>query len=75
MPNYVSITSDKSRKTAFIICLFFGVLGFHYFYVGRYGRGILALLTMNFVMIGWIADLIKILNGKFKDNIGQYLLQ
>jgi len=75
MPNYVSITSDKSRKTAFIICLFFGVVGFHYFYVGRYGRGILALLTMNFVMIGWIADLIKILNGKFKDNIGQYLRQ
>ena len=75
MPNYVSLTSDKSKRTAFWLCLFFGCFGFHYFYVGRIGRGLLAMFTMNFFMLGWIADIFKILNGKFKDNTGTYLRQ
>ena len=75
MPNYVTITSDKSKKGAFIRCLLGGLLGWHYFYVGRYSRGILALCTLNFFMLGWIRDLVTISKGKFKDNVGQYLRQ
>ena len=75
MPNYVSITSDKSRKGALIRCIIGGWFGWHYFYVRRFGRGLVALFTFNFFMIGWILDIFKILNGKFKDNIGQYLRQ
>lgn len=73
MPNYVSLTSNKSKKKAFLICLFFGLLGGHYFYVGRFGRGLLCTCTMNFFMFGWVLDLIRIASGKFQDNVGQYL--
>ena len=71
--NYVTITSDKSKTGAFIRCLLGGYVGWHYFYVGRHSRGILALFTLNFFFIGWFLDLWKIANGKFKDNVGQYL--
>lgn len=75
MANYVSITSDKKKWTAFWLCLFLGELGVHYFYVGRIGRGLLAMFTMNFFLIGWIVDIFKILGGKFQDNTGAYLRQ
>ena len=75
MPNYVSVSSDKSKRTAFWICLFFGLFGFHYFYVGRFGRGLFCLFTMNFIGIGWISDLWKITTGKFRDNTGTCLRQ
>lgn len=52
MPNYVTITSDKSKSGAFIRCLIGGIIGWHYFYVGRYGRGFLALCAANFFLIG-----------------------
>lgn len=75
MANYVSITSDKKKWTAFWLCLFLGALGVHYFYVGRFGRGLVALFTINFFMIGWFIDIFKILSGKFRDNTGAYLRQ
>lgn len=75
MPNYVTITSDKRKGGAFIRCLIGGFLGWHYFYVGRTGRGLLALFTLNFVGIGWLLDLRKIRKGRFQDNVGQYLRQ
>ena len=73
--NYVSVTSDKSKNGAFIRCLLGGIIGWHYFYVGRYSRGILALCTANFFLIGWIKDLGTISQGRFQDNVGQYLRQ
>ena len=75
MPNYVTITSDKSKGGAYFRCLIGGIFGWHYFYVGRTARGLLALLTLNFCFIGWIADLRTIRKGKFEDNVGQYLRQ
>ncbi|MFR1037655.1 MAG: NINE protein [Clostridium sp.] len=41
MSNYVTVTSHKKRRTALILCILGGCLGLHYFYVGRYGKGIL----------------------------------
>ena len=73
MANYVTNTSDKSKKTALILCTLLGILGFHYFYVGRIGKGLLYLFTGGLVCFGWIADIIKIATGGFKDNSGQYL--
>ena len=67
--------SGKSRGVAAILALFAGAFGLHYFYVGRFGRGLLCLFTCNFIGIGWILDILKILNGKFKDNTGTYLRQ
>lgn len=73
MANYVSITSDKKKSTALLLCLFMGMFGAHYFYVGRIGRGIVCIFTMNWFMFGWFVDIFKILLGKFRDNTGMYL--
>ena len=70
MANYVTGTSDKSKKKALMLCIFLGYFGIHYFYVGRIGRGLLAMCTMNFFMIGWFLDIFKIMLGTFVDNVG-----
>ena len=75
MSQFVTNTSHKSRKTALIICILFGLFGFHYFYVGRTMRGLLAMFTLNFCMIGWILDISKILHGRFRDQYGNPLIE
>ena len=72
---FVTPTSHKSKWTAYFLCLFLGILGVHYFYVGRTGRGLLALFTLNFFCIGWILDCRKIRKGRFQDQYGEYLKQ
>ena len=67
---YVTPSSDRSRWTAFWLCLFLGPLGAHLFYVGRVGRAVLYLFTFGFFGIGWIFDLYKIFTGSFRDNVG-----
>ena len=61
--------SDKSSMMCIVLCLFM----VHYFYVGRIGRGIITILTANFLFIGLIIDLIMIGSGKFKDKDGKYV--
>ena len=70
MANYVTNTSDKSKKTALILCCigFAGIGGLHYFYVGKYGKGLLYFFTVGFFFIGTIKDAINIASGGFKDN-------
>lgn len=75
MANYTTNTSDKKKSTALILCIFLGFIGAHYFYVGRIGRGIVSLFTMNFFFIGWIIDIFRILLGSFYDNVGNPLRQ
>lgn len=77
MANYTTISSDKSKKTAMILCCigFAGVGGLHDFYLGRIGKGIIKLLTANWFLIGTIVDLITISTGGYKDNSGQPLRQ
>lgn len=70
MSNYVTQTSDKKKGTALILCIFLGIFGAHYFYVGRFGKGILYLFTGGLFIIGWIVDIIKIASGSFVDNVG-----
>jgi len=70
---YVTPTSDKSKKKALNWCIFFGYFGAHYFYVGKIGKGILYACTFGLIGIGWILDIFKIMNGQFTDNVGQPL--
>ncbi len=65
--------SGKSRVAALLLCIFFGELGIHYFYVGRVGMGLLYLFTLGGFGIGWIIDIIRILCGTFRDGQGLYL--
>lgn len=70
MANYMTMTSDKSKKTALIICAIGGLFGAHHYYVGNIGKGLLYTFTVGIMSIGWFVDLIKISTGSFKDNAG-----
>lgn len=64
------VCSLKSKNTALILCIFLGYLGIHRFYVGRTGSGILWLFTAGLFVFGWIADIVLIATGNFKDAQG-----
>jgi hypothetical protein len=68
------IESVKSGKTALVLCIFFGILGVHRFYVGKIGTGILAFLTGGCLGIWTLIDLILIIQNKFKDKNGNILI-
>ena len=74
MATGVYLSSHKKKRTALLLCIFTGVFGGHYFYVGRFMRGPLAMFTFNFLFIGWLLDIIKIMRGRLKDNNGLPLI-
>ena len=64
---YTQIISGKSRAVSLVLCVFVGIFGVHYFYVGKIGMGILYLLTAGLFGIGWLVDVIRIIAGTFRD--------
>ena len=69
-----TFSQSKSKMTTFILCVLFGYIGTHRFYVGKTGTGILWLFTSGLFMIGWIADCIAIISGRFLDGNNQPLV-
>ncbi len=65
--------SEKNRLVALLLCLFFGGLGFHKFYLGRVGMGILYLFTLGLCGIGVFVDLLVLLFGTPRDGHGAKL--
>lgn len=65
--------SDKNKWVAFILCLLFGYLGIHRFYVGKIGTGMIYLFTFGIGGLGWVIDGICILCGSFADKKGNFL--
>ena len=65
--------SEKDWMTTLLLCLFCGGIGVHRYYVGKIGTGILYTLTLSFLGIGCLIDLIKIISGKFTDKDGRYI--
>lgn len=68
------VVSAKKKWIAFFLCLFLGEFGFHRFYVGKVGTGILWLFTLGLCGVGILVDCVTILTGSFTDRYG-YLLQ
>lgn len=52
----------KSKGTAYILWFFLGAFGFHKFYLGKIGWGILYLFTLGIFGIGWLIDLFTLGN-------------
>ena len=67
--------SPKSRLVALVLCLMFGAFGFHRFYVGKVGTGLLMLLTLGGFGIWVVIDTILLLVGRFKDDQGRPLFR
>ena len=65
--------SPKSKWAALAICVFFGFIGVHYFYVGRVKMGLLYIITFGFFGIGWLIDIVRIICGVFTDKNGLFL--
>lgn len=66
----INARSHKSRLVTLLLCIFFGVFGFHRFYVGKVGTGFIYLFTGGVFGIGWVLDLISIVLGTFTDGFG-----
>lgn len=52
----------KNRNVSILLCALFGLLGAHRFYEGKIATGILWALTGGLGLIGWIIDLIILIN-------------
>jgi TM2 domain len=63
--------SEYIRLPVFVLCLLFGWLGIHRFFVGKIGTGVLMLLTIGGLGIWMTIDLILIILGQFRDREGR----
>ncbi len=50
MANYTTITSDKSKKKALILCACGGIFGIHDYYLGKIGSGLIKHVLLIFVV-------------------------
>jgi len=65
--------SPKQKVVAALLCFFLGCFGVHRFYVGKWGTGILQILTLGGLGIWAFIDFILILIDKFTDKQGLVL--
>ena len=75
-PSAQPSTQKKKSKAVAVLLLLFpytGLFGVHDFYLGKHGSGLLKLCTVNFVLLGWIYDLLLMLFGRYKTKDGNYL--
>ncbi|ABX43552.1 TM2 domain-containing protein [Lachnoclostridium phytofermentans] len=76
----IHISSDKiivPRKKQWIalcLCLFTGIVGFHYLYLKRYNMFLLYFFTGGLLGFGYFIDLFRIIFGFMKDADDQYLV-
>lgn len=64
----------KSQVIAFILCFFCGLFGFHRFYVGKIGTGVLMLLIGPFVVFGMTASDMADITGRGLSETGSTIV-
>jgi TM2 domain-containing membrane protein YozV len=75
MRPYTNSASHKTLTNAIVLVLlgFIGLAGFHRFYTGKIGTGILWFVTCGFFGIGTLIDLIVITTGNYRCSNGEPL--
>ena len=63
--------SNRNWNTAFLLSILLGIFGADRFYVGRPGLGILKLVTFGGYFVWWLVDVILLLQGRMKDDLGK----
>jgi TM2 domain-containing membrane protein YozV len=61
---------QKSVGVAYVLWLFFGIIGVHQFYLGKTGRGVSYIFTLGWLGIGLLIDLFT-LPGQVRKANGQ----
>lgn len=70
-----NITPQRHFLAVFFISFMWGAFGVDRMYLGKWGTGILKLITFGGVGVWTIIDLILIMSGSAKDKQGRELLQ
>ena len=73
METQIVAVENVSPKN-WILCIFFGVLGFHRFYVGKWGTGLIYLITGGIFSLGVLFDIFLLATKQFTDVDGDVLL-
>ena len=63
--------SNRNWNTALLLSILMGIFGADRFYVGRTGLGILKLVTFGGYFVWWVMDVILLLQGRMKDDLGK----
>ena len=71
VPEDLAEPSPKSWNMVSAMVVGLGPMGVHRFYTGRIISGIIWLFTFGLLGIGWIADIIMVYSGNFKDKDGR----
>jgi hypothetical protein len=66
-----SEVSDRTRAAAIPLAVLLGVFGAHRFYVGKTGTGVMMVCTLGGMGLWWLADLILLATGEFRDVEGR----
>lgn len=70
----VENVSPKNWILCLLLCIFFGVLGFHRFYVGKWGTGLIYLVTGGIFSLGVLFDIFLLATKQFTDADGDVLI-
>ncbi len=70
----VENVSPKNWILCLLLCIFFGVLGFHRFYVGKWGTGLIYLITGGIFSLGVLFDIFLLATKQFTDADGNVLI-
>lgn len=63
--------SSRNWNTALLLSILLGIVGADRFYVGRTGLGILKMVTLGGYFVWWVADVVLLLQGRMKDDLGK----